>query len=205
MIKLQIAKAREKAVADIFDHPEYVMAGDVRLAVYKAGPVPLEADKPAVVFLHGFPELARSFRHQVETLSAAGYPVFAPDMRGYNRSDKPEGKEHYGYPSLVGDVRAVLEHFGIERAVFVGHDWGAILMWALPYYMPERSLGFAALNYPLMPRLKINPVWGLRLLFHRRMYMLQFQKEGRCERVFEQDVARTMRFFLQRVITKMCF
>lgn len=189
-------------MADVFEQPEFVKSGEVRLAVYRDGPAPDEAAKPPVVFLHGFPELARSFRHQMETMAAAGYSVLAPDMRGYNRSDKPEGREHYGFPSLVGDVRAILDHYGIERAIFVGHDWGAILMWALPFYMPERLLGCAGLNYPMMERLPINPIWGLRLLFHRRMYMLQFQKEGRCEKIFEKDVARTMRFFMQRVDPK---
>lgn len=186
-------------MTDIFDTPDYVQNGDVRLAVYRDGPAPAEADKPPVLFLHGFPELARSFRHQTATMAAAGYPVFAPDMRGYNRSDKPAGRQHYGFPALSSDIEAILDHYGLEKAVMVGHDWGAILMWALPFYLPERLLGCVGLSYPLLARLPINPLWGLRLLFHRRMYMLQFQKEGRCEKVFEADVARAMRFFMQQV------
>lgn len=183
----------------MFENPSYYMSGDIRLAVHHAGPATSATEKPAVVFMHGFPELARSFRHQMQTLSAEGYPVFAPDMRGYAASEKPEGKEHYGMASLTGDMVALLDHFQIEKAVFVGHDLGAFVLWALPFYAKERVLGCAALNYPLMQRLPINPLWGLRLLFHRKMYMLQFQKEGRCERLLEADVARTMRFFMRRV------
>ena len=183
----------------MFDNPIFVQSGNVQIAVHKAGPKPSEAGRPAIVFMHGFPELARSFRHQMESLAGEGYPVFAPDMRGYAASDKPVGKDHYGMPNLVGDMTAVLDHFGIEKAVFVGHDLGAFVLWALPFYAKDRVLGCAALNYPLMRRMPINPIWGLRILFHRKMYMLQFQKEGRCEPILEADVDRTMRFFMRKV------
>ncbi|NVJ96711.1 MAG: alpha/beta hydrolase [Alphaproteobacteria bacterium] len=186
-------------MADIFDQPEFVSSGGVKIAVYRDGPDVASATKPPVIFMHGFPELARSFRHQMAGLASAGYPVFAPDMRGYNRSDKPKDVSAYGMPALVGDMRAILDHFGIAKAVFVGHDLGAFVLWALPFYMPERLLGCAGLSYPLLPRLPINPLWGMRLLFHRKMYMLQFQKEGRCEPVLEADVERTMRFMMRKV------
>lgn len=186
-------------MSDIFDKPDYVMSGDVRLAVYRDGPDVKAATKPPVVFMHGFPELARSFRHQMAALAAAGHPVFAPDMRGYNRSDKPKDVKAYGMPLLVGDMTAILDHYGIEKAVFVGHDWGAFVLWALPNYAKDRVLGCASLNYPLFPRLKINPLWAFRLLFHRDMYMLQFQKEGKAEPILEADVKRTMQFFMRKV------
>ncbi len=186
-------------MTDIFDDPIFVDNAEVRLAVYRDGPSPDRAAKPPVVFMHGFPELARSFRAQMKALADAGHPVFAPDMRGYNLSDKPTDPRAYAMPALVSDMRAILDHFGIKRAVFVGHDLGAFVLWALPFYMPDRLLGCAGLSYPLLPRLPINPLWGMRLLFHRRMYMLQFQKEGRCEPLLEADVARTMRFFMRKV------
>ena len=186
-------------MADIFDHPTMINSGEIQLALYRAGPPLNKTDRPAVIFMHGFPELARSFRPQMEALAASGYPVFAPDMRGYGKSDKPDGAQSYGMANLVGDMEAVLDSQSIEKAVFVGHDWGAFVLWALPFYAPNRLLGCAALNYPLMPRLKINPMLGFRLLFHRRMYMLQFQKEGRAEPILERDVERTMRFFMRKV------
>lgn len=123
-------------MADVFESPDYVMSGDVRLAVYKNGPEVARTKKPPVIFLHGFPELARSFRHQMQTVGAAGYPAFAPDMRGYNRSNKPKGREHYGFPSLVADIQAIVDHYKIDRAIFVGHDLGAYLLWALPSFFP---------------------------------------------------------------------
>lgn len=184
---------------DIFDNPTMIPSGNIKLALYRAGPKPSETKKSPIVFMHGFPELARSFKHQMRALANAGYPVFAPDMRGYGRSDKPDGVHSYGMSKLVGDMEAVLDSQGINRAVFVGHDWGAFVLWAMPFYAPDRLLGCVALNYPLMPRLKINPMLAFRLLFHRRMYMLQFQKEGRAEPILERDIKRTLCFFMRKV------
>ena len=183
----------------MFEAPKFIQSGDVRLAVHVAGPKVADASKPPVVFMHGFPELARSFRHQMETLSTLGHPVFAPDMRGYAASDKPADVKQYGMQYLVNDMAALLDHFEIEKAVFVGHDLGAFVLWALPFYLKERLLGCASLNYPLFPRYRINPIWAMRLLFHRNMYMLQLQKEGRCEPILEGDVERTMRFFMRKI------
>ncbi len=80
-----------------------------------------------VVLLHGFPDSGRLWRKQVSALAEAGFRVLVPDLRGFGASDKPEGIESYGIPALVGDVLGVLDHLGVERAHFVGHDWGAAL------------------------------------------------------------------------------
>ena len=184
---------------DMFETPDYVDNAGIKIAVYRSGPETQQTTLPPIIFMHGFPELARSWRAQMEALGKAGYPCFAPDMRGYGKSDKPEGKAQYAITELVTDLKAILRRYEIEKAIFVGHDWGAILLWTLPFYMPEHLIACAGLNYPLMPRLPINPIWALRLNFHRKMYMLQFQKEGRGEAVLEKDVERTMRFFMRRV------
>lgn len=184
---------------DVFDHPEYVDSNGVWIAVYRDGPDPERASKPPIIFLHGFPELARSFRHQMAFFAESGHPVLAPDMRGYHRSEKPARIEDYRMEKLVGDVGAILDHFGIKQAIFVGHDLGAFVLWALPYYMPDRLLGCAGLSYPLLPHPPINPLWLMRLLFHRDMYMLQFQKLGLGEAILETDIDRTLRFFFRKV------
>src|SRR3982750_1895707 len=82
-------------------------------------------DGNPVVLLHGFPELAYSWRHQIDALAAAGYRALAPDMRGYGRSDAPAEVQAYDILELCGDVAALLERAGAERAAIVGHDWGA--------------------------------------------------------------------------------
>jgi pimeloyl-ACP methyl ester carboxylesterase len=84
-----------------------------------------------VVLLHGVPDTGRLWRHQVPALAEAGFQVIVPDLRGYGRSDKPAEVEAYAMPALVGDVLAVLEQEGVERAHVVGHDWGAAVAWAL--------------------------------------------------------------------------
>ncbi|WCL55523.1 alpha/beta fold hydrolase [Gimibacter soli] len=179
--------------------PETVRLKDIDLAVYRMGPKDWRsAGKPPVFFLHGFPELAYSWRSQMKALSAAGYPVFAPDLRGYGASAKPEGRENYTMAKLTGDVRGLLDHYGIEKAVLVGHDWGALLLWSLPFYMPGRALGYAGLNVPLMPHYPVDPITLFRQRFGEEMYIVRFQEEGACEPLLEADVLNTFRFFMRK-------
>ena len=85
---------------------------------------------PPVVLLHGFPDSGRLWRHQVPALVEAGFSTIVPDLRGYGASDQPAEVEAYSIPYLAGDVVAILDAQGIERAHVVGHDWGAALAWA---------------------------------------------------------------------------
>ena len=95
-----------------------VTANGVDLHVTEAG-----AGTP-VILSHGFPELAYSWRHQLLALAAAGFHAVAPDQRGYGRSSRPAAVEDYDITALTGDLLALLDDLGEERAVFVGHDWG---------------------------------------------------------------------------------
>lgn len=99
-----------------------------------------------VVLLHGFPDSGRLWRNQVPTLARAGMQVIVPDLRGYGRSDKPEGVEPYSLVYLAGDVIAILDDLGVERAHIVGHDWGAALAWGLGSLVPERVDHLVALS-----------------------------------------------------------
>src|SRR5680860_1283208 len=100
-----------------------VDVGEAHLAVTDAG------DGEPVVMLHGFPELARSWRHQVSALAEAGYRAIAPDLRGYGGSDRPAAVEDYAAPKLVGDVVGLIDALGYESVHLVGHDWGGGLAW----------------------------------------------------------------------------
>ncbi len=84
-----------------------------------------------VVLLHGFPDSARLWRHQVPALAEAGFQVIVPDLRGFGRSDTPDLVQAYAMRLLAGDVLAVMSDAGVKRAHIVGHDWGAGLAWAL--------------------------------------------------------------------------
>ncbi|MGZ8761936.1 MAG: alpha/beta fold hydrolase [Acidimicrobiia bacterium] len=99
-----------------------------------------------VILLHGFPDSGRVWRNQVPALADAGFRVVVPDERGYGRSDHPEAVDAYAIPYLAGDVIAILDDLGIERAHVVGHDWGAAVAWAVASLVPDRVEHLAALS-----------------------------------------------------------
>jgi pimeloyl-ACP methyl ester carboxylesterase len=120
----------------------YAVVNGVRLHYVEAGSGPL------VVLLHGFPEFWYSWRHQIAGLSAAGFRVLAPDLRGYNESDKPQGIESYRQRHLIGDVAGLVHHAGEARARIVGHDWGGWLAWWLAMQRPDVVERLVILNAP---------------------------------------------------------
>jgi len=123
---------------------EQAIVGDVRLHYVAAG----DDEDPLVVLLHGFPEFWYSWRDQIPALAEAGYRVVAPDMRGYNRSEKPHGVGSYGMDELVGDVIGLVERLGRESAHVVGHDWGGAVAWEVAIRHPEVVEQLAILNAP---------------------------------------------------------
>ena len=135
-----------------------------------------------VVLLHGFPDSARLWRHQVPALAAAGFQVIVPDLRGYGRSGKPDAVEAYSLPLLAGDVQAVLAEQQVSRAHVVGHDWGAALAWVLASLVPDQVDHLAVLSVG-------HPATFLRTLEQRQMswYMLLFQFAGVAERWLTED------------------
>jgi pimeloyl-ACP methyl ester carboxylesterase len=114
----------------------------VRLHYVEAGAGPL------VLLLHGFPEFWGSWRYQIPALVDAGFRVLAPDLRGYNLSDKPAGVESYRVANVVGDVAGLIQHAGEERAALVGHDWGGGIAWATAMRHPEIVHRLVILNAP---------------------------------------------------------
>lgn len=125
-------------------HREAVVNG-VRLHYVESGSGPL------VVLLHGFPEFWYSWRSQIPALANAGFRVIAPDLRGYNLSDKPRGRRAYLMPELVADIAALIGHAGERRASVVGHDWGGVVAWYLAARRPELIDRLALLNTPVPP------------------------------------------------------
>ena len=91
-----------------------------------------------VVLLHGFPDTSALWRHQVAALTAAGFRTIAPDMRGRGRSDRPPEVADYALTKIVGDVTGIMDALGIQRAHVVGHDWGAVVAWAVAMFAPDR-------------------------------------------------------------------
>ena len=121
-----------------------VETNGVTLHVRQAGP----DDGPPVVLLHGFPEFWYGWHRQIGPLADAGYRVLAPDGRGYNRSDKPDGIRAYHIDELAADVIGLLDVHGYAQASFVGHDWGAMVGWWLAFEYPDRLDRLCVLNVP---------------------------------------------------------
>jgi len=181
-----------------FEKPEFVETNGVTLPVYRAGPALVDTKKPPVFFLHGFPELAYSWRAQMEALGRAGYPVFAPDQRGFGKASKPDGRENYRMAHLTADLVGLLDYYNIEDAVFVGHDWGALVLWSMPFYCGNRVKGYAGLNVPLTRHYPVDPITMMRNKLGENMYIVRFQEEGACEPILEANVRDTFRFFMRK-------
>jgi pimeloyl-ACP methyl ester carboxylesterase len=165
---------------------EVVPANGIELKVHVAG------SGPAVVLCHGFPELGFSWRHQVGPLVDAGFRVLVPDMRGFGGSSGPEGPEGYGIVDLTGDMTCLLDAFGLEEAVFVGHDWGAAVVWHLALAVPDRVRAVAGLSVPFTPRPPAPPISIFRRRLGEDFYMVWFQEPGAADAVLARDVRRTL-------------
>ncbi len=104
-----------------------------------------------IIFVHGWPELSISWRHQLPAFAALGFRAIAPDMRGYGRSSVYERHEHYRQEEIVADMIELLDSLGVEKAVWVGHDWGAPVVWGIAQHHPDRCHGVANLCVPYIP------------------------------------------------------
>jgi len=156
-----------------------VPAGDVGIEVEVTGP----DDAPAVLLLHGWPDSHRLWRHQVPALADAGLRTVAPDLRGFGESSRPEAVEAYGLAHVVGDVVAVLDHLGVDRARVVGHDWGAAVAWGLAALLPERVERLAALSVGHPTSFRTAGTRQTQLSW----YMLLFQFAGVAETWLSAD------------------
>ncbi|MGE3076746.1 MAG: alpha/beta fold hydrolase [Dehalococcoidia bacterium] len=170
----------------------FVERGGVRLRVFHAG------DGPLVVLLHGYPELAYSWRHQFGPLVAAGFRVAAPDQRGYGGSSSPPTIEDFSLEQLAADVVSVIDHFGERSAVVIGHDWGAPVAWRTALRHPERVHAVGSLSVPHAKRSSRPPLELMREAAGPEFihYVDYFQEPGRVEKEFEADVRAALLGFL---------
>lgn len=151
------------------------------MAVFEQG------EGPAVIMVHGFPELAWSWRHQIPALADAGFRAIAPDMRGYGQTDSPAGVEHYSAAKLIGDLNGLLDALHLARAVFVGHDWGALLLWQMAMLAPERMEQLIILNIPHSPRPPVDPIELMRRKLGEDFYIVNFQHSDEADKAFAAD------------------
>jgi len=167
---------------------ETIAVNGVRLRCAIAG------EGPLAVLVHGWPESWYSWRHQIPMLVQAGYRVVAPDVRGYGGSDKPDAIEAYDMASMIGDVLGLIDHFGVGRAVLIGHDWGAPIVWNTTALHPDRVEAVAALSVPYSPRGKVSSIALWRQIYAGRFfYQIYFQEPGVAEAELEADVRTALR------------
>lgn len=181
-----------------FPDAEFVQLDDVQMAVYRAGPDWRTAEKPPVVLMHGFPELAYSWRYQMAALAQAGYPVLVPDMLGYGQSDKPADVNRYRTQRMAQDMGRLLDHYGMQKAVFIGHDWGALLLWMLPFVIADRVLGYGGLNVGYVHDYPADPIELMRARFGDDMYIVSFQSAGQADAYLNSHVEMTLRYFFRQ-------
>ena len=168
----------------------FVDTNGVKLRVTEAG----DRGAPVVVLLHGFPELAYTWRHQLPALAEAGYHVVAPDQRGYGGSSKPEAIDAYTVAELSADVVGLLDDVGADRAVIVGHDFGGVVAWGAPLLHPDRVAGVIGISFPPVPRSRVPTTEAFRRVFGDNFfYILYFQEVGPADAELSRDPATTMR------------
>jgi pimeloyl-ACP methyl ester carboxylesterase len=109
-------------------------------------------DAPLIVFVHGWPELSLSWRHQLPCFASLGFRAIAPDMRGYGRSSVYTRHEDYALEHAVADMLELLDGLGRDKAIWVGHDWGSPVVWSLASHHPERCFGVASLCVPYLSK-----------------------------------------------------
>ena len=165
----------------VFPEPRFIDTNGIRMAIYERG------HGPAVILLHGFPELAFSWRHQLPALAAAGYRAIAPDQRGYGRTDCPPAVGDYSIEELIADTNGLLDALDLASATFVGHDWGALLLWSMALMSPERIDGLVILNIPFFPRPPVDPITLFRQRFGDDFYIVNFQDSNEADQAFAAD------------------
>lgn len=171
-----------------FPEPTIIPVNRVELEVFEAGRE--NAGNP-IVLCHGWPELAWSWRHQMPALAAAGYHMLAPNQRGYGNSSRPVDVTAYDITHLTGDLAALLDHFGYADATFVGHDWGAMVVWGLALLHPNRVKQVIALSVPYMDRGEKPWVEFLEDLFGPDNYFVHFNRQpGVADAVFDANAYR---------------
>jgi pimeloyl-ACP methyl ester carboxylesterase len=165
-----------------------VANGDITLRVEVSG------DGPVILCVHGWPELAHSWRHQVAHFAAHGYRVAAMDVRGYGGSSSPAGVERYTLRELAGDVAAVATALSDGPVVLMGHDWGAPIAYHAAIRSPEHFSAVVGMSVPHFPPQPLSMLDVFDQLYADRFfYQLAFREPGVIEAQFARDVRAALK------------
>ncbi len=174
-----------------FPGPTLISVNGVELEVFEAGQE--NAGQP-VVLCHGWPEHAFAWRHQVSALAKAGYHVIVPNQRGYGNSSRPTEVTDYDIEHLSGDLVSLLDHYGYEDATFVGHDWGAMVVWGLTLLHPNRVNKVINLSLPYLERGEQPWVEFMEDMLGSDYYFVHFNRHpGVADAVLELNTSQFLR------------
>ena len=153
----------------------------------------MQGEGPLIVLLHGFPEFWYSWRYQIPFLAEHGYTVVAPDLRGYNETDKP--REGYDIPTLLLDIKGLIEGLGQQRAIIVGHDWGGVLAWAFAMSYPAMTESLIIMNapHPAAMRREMGTLKQLRKSWYVFFFQLPWLPEYMLGRNNAREIAKMLR------------
>lgn len=152
-------------------------------------------DGPLIVFVHGWPELSISWRHQLPVFGGLGFRAVAPDMRGYGRSSTYDTSDAFAQEHIVVDMVELIDHLGRDRAVWVGHDWGSPVVWNLASHHPDRCRAVANLCVPYRT---IEAGWDhLVSLVDRGLYPVDEFPVGQWDYqlFYQENLARAVEVF----------
>lgn len=171
-----------------FPEPTLIPVNGVELEVFEAG---RENKGRPIVLCHGWPEHAYSWRHQVPALVAAGYHVIVPNQRGYGNSSRPAEVTAYDIEHLAGDLVALLDHYGYDDATFVGHDWGAMVVWGLTLLHPGRVNKVINLSLPYQERGDLPWIEWMEAILGGDFYFVHFNRQpGVADAILDKNTSR---------------
>lgn len=179
-----------------FPEPTMIPVNGIELEVFEAGRE--NAGRP-IVLCHGWPEHAFTWRHQMTALAGAGYHVIVPNQRGFGNSSRPDDVSAYDIEALAGDLVGLLDHFGYDDAIFVGHDWGAGVIWWLTMLHPTRVERIVALAMPYMERGDQPWVESMEQMLGTDYYFVHFNRyPGVADAVLDDNTHRFLRNLYRR-------
>lgn len=179
-----------------FPTPKFIDVGGVTLAVYEAGEASSKA--PPIMLVHGWPETAYSWKHQMTALADAGFHVIAPDLKGFGRSDAPKDVAQYDIHHMTDDLIHLLDAMGIDKAIFCGHDWGGVIVWPLAHMHKDRVAGVIGVCTAHYPPLAIPEIDKIRANRGDKHYIVTFNDDLSVEDVFTGQEEKFFRTMFQR-------
>lgn len=174
-----------------FPQPTLISVNGVALEVFEAGQ--RQGGKP-IILCHGWPEHAFAWRYQMAALATAGYHVIVPNQRGYGNSSRPSDIIAYDIEHLSGDLIGLLDHYGYADATFVGHDWGAMVVWGLTLLHPTRVNRLINLSVPYIERGEKPWIEVMEALIGNDSYFVHFNRQpGVADAIFEANRLQFLR------------